>query len=180
VINPWHRVKRSGEKREMDENGTGTAEARRSLVVVCSFHHGNTGKVSRAIAGVLGAPVKTPQQVGPEDVAEYDLVGFGSGMYGATFHPSLLDLADRLPQVENKRAFLFSTYRAPAVAAGGKFVSNHHSRMREKLLAKGYAVFREFGCAGWNTNVFLKYIGDRTEDGPTPTTSDVQPGSPGA
>lgn len=142
---------------EQDEMGKG--EAVRSLVVVCSYHHGNTEKIARVIAGVLGAPVRTPQQVGPDEVAEYDLVGFGSGIYDATFHPSLLELADRLPRVDNKRAFLFSTYGAPAVAAGGKFVQNNHSLMREKLLAKGYTVSGEFGCAGWNTNLFLKYFG---------------------
>ncbi|NLX48278.1 MAG: flavodoxin [Methanospirillum sp.] len=142
---------------ELDETGRG--EALRSLVVVCSYHHKNTEKVARAIVEVLGAPVKTPQEVGPDEIAAYDLVGFGSGIYHATFHPSLLDLAGRLPRADGRRAFLFSTYGAPAVAAGDKFVSKNHSRMREALLAKGYAVVGEFACAGWNTNVFLKYFG---------------------
>jgi flavodoxin len=144
---------------EKSENGTGEAEAVRSLVVVCSYHHKNTEKIARAIAAVLGAPVTTPQQATPDEVAEYDLVGFGSGIYSATFHASLLDLADALPQVDNKKAFLFSTYGAPAVAAGGNFVKNNHSQIREKLQAKWYLVIGEFGCAGWNTNSFLNYFG---------------------
>jgi flavodoxin len=144
---------------ETGVTGTGGAEAVRSLVVVCSYHHKNTEKIARAVAGVLGAPVTTPRQATPDEVAEYDLVGFGSGIYHGTFHPSLLDLADRLPRAGNKKAFLFSTYGAPAVAAGGNFVSKNHRRMREALQAKGYEVVGEFGCAGWNTNVFLKYFG---------------------
>ncbi|MEN6341021.1 MAG: flavodoxin family protein [Methanospirillum sp.] len=144
---------------EKDEIETGRSAALRSLVVVCSYHHGNTEKIARAIAEVLGAPVTTPQQATPEKIAECDLVGFGSGIYSATVHPSLLDLADRLSRAENKKAFLFSTYGAPAVAAGGDFVAKNHSRIREKLQAKGYAVIGEFGCAGWNTNSFLKYFG---------------------
>ena len=44
--------------------------------------------------------VRTPQQVKPEEIAEYDLVGFGSGIYGATFDHCILDLADRLPNGE--------------------------------------------------------------------------------
>jgi flavodoxin len=144
---------------ETGETGTGEAEALRALVVVCSYHHMNTEKVARAIAGVLGAPVTTPQQASPDEIAGYDLVGFGSGIYDATFHPSLLDLADRLPRAENRKAFLFSTYGAPAVAAGGSFVSKNHRRIRETLQARGYEVVAEFACAGWNTNVFLKYIG---------------------
>ncbi len=31
--------------------------------------------------------------------------------------------------------------------------------LRESLEAKGYIVAGEFSCAGWNTNMFLRYIG---------------------
>jgi flavodoxin len=131
----------------------------KSLVVVFSYHHGNTEKIANACAKVLGAEVKTPQQVKPEEIAEYDMVGFGSGIYSATFDPSVLDLADRLPRASTTKAFLFSTFGAPAVFAGGDFIKNNHSQIREKLQAKGYTVIGEFGCAGWNTNSFLKYFG---------------------
>jgi len=131
----------------------------KSLVVVFSYHHKNTEKIANACAKALDAPVKTPQQVKPEEIAEYDLVGFGSGIYSATFDLSVLDLADRLLPATGKKAFLFSTYGAPAIFAGGDFVKNNHTQIREKLEAKGYSVIGEFGCAGWNTNSFLKYFG---------------------
>jgi flavodoxin len=146
-------------KMEMNETGTGNPEAVRSLVVVFSYHHNNTEKIANTCAKVLGAEVRTPRQVKPEEIAEYDLVGFGSGIYSATFDPSVLDLADRLPHAAGKKAFLFSTYGAPAVFAGGDFVKNNHSQIREKLKAKGYVVIGEFGCAGWNTNSFLRFFG---------------------
>ena len=133
--------------------------ALKSLVVVFSYHHRNTEKIANACAKVLGAEVKTPQQVKPEEIAKYDLVGFGSGIYSATFDRAVLDLADRLSNAAGKKAFLFSTYGAPAVFAGGDFVRNNHSQIREKLQAKGYTVIGEFGCAGWNTNSFLKFFG---------------------
>jgi flavodoxin len=131
----------------------------KSLVIVFSCHHKNTEKIANACAKVLGAPVKTPQQVRPEELQEYDLVGFGSGIYGATFHESLLDLADRLPPVNNRKAFLFSTYGAPAAFAGREFVEKNHRQIRDKLQAKGYTIIGEFGCPGWNTNSFLNYFG---------------------
>ncbi len=131
----------------------------KSLVVVFSYHHNNTERIANACAKVLGAEVKTPQQVRPEEIAEYDLVGFGSGIYSATFDPSVLDLAERLPNAAGKNAFLFSTYGAPAVFAGGNFVKNNHSQIRKKLQAKGYTIIGEFGCAGWNTNSFLRFFG---------------------
>ena len=89
----------------------------KSLVVVFSYHHKNTEKVAKSIAKVIDAPVKTPHEVIPEDLREYDLIGFGSGIYSAKHHQSLLDLADKLPQVTGKKAFIFSTYGAPAAPA---------------------------------------------------------------
>lgn len=131
----------------------------KSLVVVFSYHHKNTEKIAHVIAKVLGAPVKTPQQVNPDEIREYDLVGFGSGIYSATFDASLLDLADRMPQMNDKKVFLFSTYGAPAAFADREFVEKNHQQIRQKLRAKGYTVIGEFGCAGWNTNSFLKFFG---------------------
>jgi flavodoxin len=87
---------------ETAETGTGNAEAPRSLVVVCSYHHHNTEKVARAIAGALGAEVTTPRETTPDEIAAYDLVGFGSGIYSGTFHPAVLDLAGRLPPADGK------------------------------------------------------------------------------
>jgi flavodoxin len=145
----------------MEENGKvpGDPLPKRSLVVVYSYHHKNTEKIAHVIAEVLGAQVKTPQQVHPDEVLEYDLVGFGSGIYSSTFDASILDLADRLPQVNNKKAFIFSTYGAPAFVANREFIEKNHSQIREKLKLKGYTLIGEFGCAGWNTNSFLHYFG---------------------
>ena len=126
----------------------------KSLVVVFSYHHKNTEKVAKVIAKVLDAPVKAPQQVNPEELQEFDLIGFGSGIYSAKHHESLLDLADKLPQVTGKKAFIFSTYGAPAVFAGREFVENNHSQLREKLKAKGYSVPGNSVVQGGTRTVF--------------------------
>ena len=157
------------EKKEVD---TGNPQELRSLVVVFSYHHGNTEKIAHACANVLGAEVKTPQQVKPEEIAEYDLVGFGSGIYSATFDPSVFNLADRLPHVSNKKVFLFSTYGAPAFVANREFIEKNHQQIREKLKAKGYTVIGEFGCAGWNTNSFLRFFGGLNKG--RPDANDLQ------
>jgi flavodoxin len=149
------------EVKKMEITGTESEDTRpvKSLVVVFSYHHGNTEKIAHTIANVLGAEVKTPQQVYPEQLREYDLIGFGSGIYSATFDPSVLNLADRLSYAAGKKAFLFSTYGAPAFIANREFIEKNHQQVREKLQIKGYTVIGEFGCAGWNTNSFLKYFG---------------------
>ena len=152
-------MKRNGEKMETNERETGDPEALRSLVIVFSYHHNNTEKIANACAKVLGAHVKTPRQVRPEEITGYDLVGFGSGIYSATFDPSVLDLADRLSYDAGKKAFLFSTYGAPTFIANREFIEKNHQQIREKLKVKGYTIIGEFACAGWNTNSFLKCFG---------------------
>ena len=74
----------------------------------------------------------------------------------------LLDYAEKLPQVDNKGAFIFST----AGVTGEKKLAKDHSTLREKLEAKGYRIVGEFQCKGFNTNVFLKYFGGMNKGRP--------------
>ena len=136
--------------------------AMKSLLVVYSYHHMNTEKIAKAIAKVLDTQIKTPQQIEPQVLQGYDLVGFGSGIYGAKHHKLLLDLADKLQDVSNKKAFIFST---SAIMGKGK-VANDHSELRKKLELKGYVIIDEFACKGFNTNSFLKYMGGMNKGRP--------------
>jgi len=135
----------------------------KSLVVVFSYHHKNTEKIANTLANVLDASVKTPQQVTPEEIAEYDMIGFGSGIYGAQNHASLIELAGRLPHADGRKAFIFSTYGAPEAMFRGErlrdFIRDNHAALREKLQSRGYTVIDEFSCPGLNTNSFIKYFG---------------------
>jgi flavodoxin len=134
-----------------------------SLLVVFSYHHNNTEKIAQVFAKVLDAEIKTPREVTPEEVGGKDLVGFGSGIYSGKPDPSILNLAEKLPQVTGKKAFIFSTCGVPLAISGKEFLKDYttkcHAELREKLRAKGYEVVGEFSCAGFNTNSFLKYFG---------------------
>ena len=125
----------------------------KSLLILFSYHHNNTEKIANVFAKVLDAQIKTPQQINPEELQEYSLIGFGSGIYGEKHHKVLLDLADKLPQVTNRKAFIFSTCTIE------REVAKNHSPLREKLQSKGYMIVDEFNCAGFNTNSFLKLFG---------------------
>jgi hypothetical protein len=48
------------------------------------------------------------------------------------------ELEDRLPQADNTKVFLFSTYGAPAFIENREFVEKNHEQIREKLRAKEY------------------------------------------
>ena len=134
----------------------------KSLLIVISIHHNSTGKIAQAMAKVLDAQVKKPQQVNPEELQEYDLVGFGSGIYGAKPHKALFNLADKLLKVSNKKAFIFST---AGITSKNK-TAEDHSSLREVLESKGYIILDEFQCKGFNTNSFLKYFGGMNKGRP--------------
>ncbi len=134
----------------------------KSLLVLFSYHHNNTEKISNVFAKILDAQIKTPQQINAEQLQEYVLIGFGSGIYDGKHHKLLLDLADKLPQVTNRKAFIFST----SAMTGEAKVAKDHSLLREKLQSKGYMIVGEFGCKGFNTNSFLKYFGGMNKGRP--------------
>ena len=132
----------------------------KTLLVIESYHHKNTEKIANVIAEILDAQIKKSQQINPEDFQEFSLLGFGSGIYGENFHQDLLDLADKLPQVNNKKAFIFST------SATTWELPKKHSSIKKKLQAKGYVIVDEFNCKGFNTNSFLKRIGGMNKGRP--------------
>jgi flavodoxin len=137
-------------------------EILKSVLVVISIHHNNTLKIANAIAKILNAQITKPQEINPKELQNYNLVGFGSGIYGEKHHKSLLDLIDKLPQVINKKAFIFSTSGITGKAKSAK----DHYPLREKLESKGYFIMDEFQCKGFNTNSFIKYFGGMNKGRP--------------
>jgi flavodoxin len=143
----------------------------RSLIAVYSYHHNHTERIARVIAKVLDAEIRTPQQVDPEGLRDYGLIGFGSGIYGSNLHKDLLTLAEKLPKVPNGKAFIFSTSGAPSFfdrdsSYREAYTCKYHTPLRERLQSKGYTIVGEFGCAGHNSNSFLKLFGWINKDRP--------------
>lgn len=135
----------------------------KSLLVLYSYHHHNTEKIAEVFSKVLDADIKWPLDINPEEIRDYDLIGFGSGIYASKHHESILGLVDNLSEVKDKKAFIFSTCGAPVAIGGQKTLDDYavkcHSLLRDKLQSKGYVIVDEFICAGFNTNSFLKLFG---------------------
>lgn len=151
-----------GVKMEKNDNEIKDSLPTKTLLVLYSYHHQNTEQIAKVFANVLDAEIKTPQQINPEELQEYDLVGFGSGIYSAKHDESLLELADSLPQVREKKSFLFST----AGITGESKKTKDHTTLREKLELKGYVIVDEFQCKGFNTNSFLRLFGGMNKGRP--------------
>jgi flavodoxin len=147
----------------MQEGNTNTdSVVKKCLIIIFSYHHNNTAKIAYEFSKVLHADVKTPEQVIMEELQDYDLIGFGSGIDSGKHYKPLLDLVDRLPIVDKKASFIFST----SAMQGESKVKKDHSLLRQMLESKGYAIVGEFSCKGFNTNSFLKYFGGMNKDRP--------------
>jgi len=144
----------------------------KSILVLFSYHHNNTEKIAKVFAKVLDAQIKTPQQINHEELQAYSLIGFGSGIYDEKHHKTLLDLADKLSQVTNKKAFIFSTSGVSRKFAIDHSIDDPHMTLREKLQSKGYMIVDEFNCACFNTNSFLKLFGGINKG--KPNTEDLK------
>ena len=138
----------------------------KSLIVLHSYHHKNTEAIAKVLAQVLNSEIVAPREVNTAELAGYDLVGFGAGIDSGKHYRPILDLADMLLPLEAKNAFIFSTCGAPAFIVSEKFIRSNHAALREKLRIKGYSIIDEFGCPGFNTNVFLKYFGGLDKNRP--------------
>jgi flavodoxin len=123
----------------------------KTLIVCVSTHHGNTKKVADAMAGVLHADVVIPGEVTADALADYDIIGFGSGIAYGKHYTNLLEFVDSLPTL-HREAFIFST-------RGARSLRSYHQALKEKLIAKGCEVIGEFSCRGFDTYGPAKIIG---------------------
>ena len=126
-----------------------------TLIIYTSIHHDNTEKVARAMAEVLHAKLAKSNDVNINELIEYDLIGFGSGIYFRKHHRVLLNLVDKLPKVENKKAFIFSTSGVREMW----FFHEFNKPLEEKLFEKELHVIGEFSCRGFDTYGVWKCIG---------------------
>lgn len=116
----------------------------RVAIVVLSVHHGNTQKIAQAIARPLNAVVMSPVQATSENLAKFDLVGFGSGIYFGRHHVTMRQLVNTMQHVP-PLSFVFSTAGLPFL-----FPLFHWS-LKHALLRQASRVVGEFTCRGWDT-----------------------------
>ena len=137
----------------------------KSALVCVSVHHGNTDKVARVMADALEATLFRPDEATVEVLSEFDLLGFGSGIYYSRHNKTLLNLVSRLPVVENKKAFVFSTAGVSDRLVEKNLTKNHEA-LRNKLADKGFNVIGEFSCSGFNTWGYFRLLGGRNNGRP--------------
>ncbi len=126
----------------------------KTLLICRSRSHGNTARVAQAMADVLGATVVEPAQVDPETIGAYDVVGFGSGIYGFSFDDELRAFVGSLPYDRGRDAFIFAT------SGVGRVIERPlRTPLAALLRSAGYDVVDTFCCRGYDTWLPLRIVG---------------------
>jgi flavodoxin len=123
----------------------------KSLIIYISTEHKNTEKIAFQIGNKLKADVVDAGKVKIEEIENYDVVGFGSGIFYGKFHKNILRLIDGLPKLKDKKAFVFST--------SGQGKAEYNDSLKEKLVEHGFNVIGSFASKGFDTYGPLKLIG---------------------
>lgn len=122
----------------------------KALIIYSSVHHGNTKKVVDVITKTLGADVLKLDEAKNPSFEEYDLIGFGSGIFHGKHHEKLLQIIEK-SHLEGKDAFVFST--------SGTGSNKYNKSLITLLESKGAVMKGSFSCKGFDTYSIFKWIG---------------------
>jgi len=130
----------------------------KTAIVYYSKHHGNTKKLLDAIAAENDVTLMDVTAPLPADLAEFDRIGFASGIYYSGFAKQILACAaERLP--EGKDVFYIYTHGAPK----GDFLK----AIREIAAKKNCREIGEYRCRGFDTFGPFKMVGGIAKGHPT-------------
>jgi flavodoxin len=124
----------------------------RIAIIYKSIHRGNTRRVAEAMAAALGAELYTVAEAAGLDAGQFDLIGFGSGIYFCRHHHDLRRLVTTWPRVPPK-SFVFSTAGISSLA------SWWHGSLVRLLRRRRSEVVGQFSCPGFDTFGPLWLIG---------------------
>ena len=129
------------QKKNIRWNGIVRREVKiKTVIVYASVHHGNTKKLVEKIAEECKVDLIDAVQQPKADLADYDRIGFASGIYFSKFHQTILKFAsENLP--ENKKVFLICTYGGNAA----------YKSLEVILKEKKTDIIGKFGCKGYDT-----------------------------
>ncbi|WP_068347620.1 flavodoxin domain-containing protein [Kosmotoga arenicorallina] len=114
---------------------------KRIMIAYISKHRGNTYKIAKVISNELGAEIKKAEEVAPEELLNYDLIGLGSGIYAFGMHGKIKKLLKKSGNGNGKKVFLIST-------SGDPNGSKYHKGVKKILEKKNFKLVGEFNCPG--------------------------------
>ncbi len=137
----------------------------KTLIIYKSIHHENTLRVAQVMASELDADISTPEDVDIDALGQYDLIGFGSGIYMGKHHRSLLSFVKDLDTLSGTNTFVFYT------SGFSKFPTRppFESALKKQLIKKGAHIVNVFSCRGLETYGPFRIGGGKNKGHPDET-----------
>lgn len=111
----------------------------KSLIIYYSTYKKHTEQIATVFAKKLNAELINVKQLGDRILDNYDLIGFGSGIYKESMAPQLISCVDKL-SVMGKDVFVFST--------SGVGMKYYNKKLIKLLESKGAKCIGSFACKG--------------------------------
>ena len=121
------------------------------LAVVESKHKGNTLKIAKAMAEAAPVTITDIENAPKYNFHDYDIVGFGSGIYYGKHDKKLLEFVGKFCDTK-AYAFVFST-------SGSDSVEKNNKALVDLLKSKNKVVLGSFGCKGYDKYFIFKVVG---------------------
>jgi flavodoxin len=111
----------------------------KALIIYCSTYKKHTEKVAEVFSKKINADLMNVKNSKDITIDNYDLIGFGSGVYKESMSPQIFSLVEKL-NLKEKDVFVFSTS-----GVGIKFYNNSLIKLLE---SKGAKCKGSFACKG--------------------------------
>lgn len=123
----------------------------KTAIVYYSQHHGNTKKLIDAIASKYEVTLIDATKDADQDLSQYDLIGFASGIYYSKFAGQVLEYAKRNLKTQGKKVFFLYTY--------GNYQKIYTKDITEVCAARAAEIVGKYGCFGFDTYGPFKLVG---------------------
>ncbi|WP_139902794.1 flavodoxin domain-containing protein [Clostridium thermarum] len=111
----------------------------KSLIIYFSNYKNNTEKIAKVFAEKINADLINLKGSGEIKIEDYDLIGFGSGVYKEDLAPQLYKWVEKM-NLKDKKVFVFST--------SGVGFTYYNKKLIRILKSKGASCKGSFACKG--------------------------------
>jgi flavodoxin len=111
----------------------------KSLVIYYSAYKNHTEKIAELFADKMMADIINLKNTKDINIDNYDVIGFGSGVYMESMSPQMFRCVEQL-NLSNKGVFVFST--------SGAGMRCYNNKLIKLLEAKGASCKGSFACKG--------------------------------
>ncbi len=130
----------------------------KSVIIYKSIHKGNTKKIAQAMAEAIDADIFDVNDFDMQNLKNYDLAGFGSGIYFNRHHAEIIEMARLMPISQKTKVFVFST--------SGVGTEALNIGLKKIIQDRGFNIIGNWACKGYDSCGVFILSGGINKDNP--------------